>query len=224
MERYEKGLRAHCAKLHRKGLTGKIKVLLLDLDEMLVSTSYQMSQLTSLRREHRAQMLDLYDRILVLDFYDGEGLMYERMWSVVRPHAREFLREAFELCDIVAVWSAGMREYVDRVVLGLFDDAGLPHPHFVWARENCHDNNGDLIKPVDKILGSDGYPFLADYVNPDHIVLIDDKESNFDFNPERGLLIPPYRPNYSISSLVEDDRMLPSALEYIKRRIQTWRL
>lgn len=128
---------------------------------------------------------------LVLDVdetlvHTGTGQDYkfqiEEEWvsGTIRPHLREFLWTVNDLFDVVAVWSAGERDYVHGIV-----DRVFPYqPDLIWTREECdtYVEWGSVcrVKPLTKMFGWDiGYQtwivddsLCAAKMNPQHHIPI----------------------------------------------------
>jgi TFIIF-interacting CTD phosphatase-like protein len=105
------------------------KLLILDIDETLVYTR-QYDSLESARRDHEYVISEKSFSCIVRN-----SLVVTRM----RPGLRSFLTWCFANYD-VAFWSAGVREYVEKLVHIILGDLGPDYvPVFVWSREHCVD-------------------------------------------------------------------------------------
>jgi TFIIF-interacting CTD phosphatase-like protein len=192
-------------------------MIVLDLDETKTHTSTQLQKLIGTQILAKPEYAHLRSRIIMLDFYDENGnLSDDHMWSVKRPHLDTFIKWAFRRMNYVVVWSAGVRHYVDRLVKGIFTDAGHPEPHAVLAREDCYIYEGDIIKPLDLLY--EKLPWIVGRVRRKNMLLLDDKESNFIMNYDRGLLIEAYTPKATVNDIEKDDRQLIDAIGCIDRR------
>lgn len=212
----------------RKKPAGTItdKCLLLDLDETLVHSFIpnpenpdSVSLLDDLGIMTDPQLIDLRRRtyaIVMDDVVDkkGTGTKYE-MWGVARPHLKEFLITCFNYFKVVAVWSAGRKKYVEAIVDFLFKDVRRPHVIFTYDDlEKTH--NGTFTKPIEKMIK--GVPGLNKYMSLSNTFIIDDRKSTFEsVNPDNGILIPPYKPPFTVKALRTDDVCLQQLVSWLYR-------
>ena len=204
-------------KIPFKALTNKCIVL--DLDETLVHSNENLSELNSLGLMRDPQLIDLRNRVYELSMDDvvykkGQGLKTE-MWGITRPHVKEFLISCFAYFKVVAVWSAGKKKYVESIVDYLFKD--IRRPHIVYSREKCetlNDSNKTLTKPLMKMINSE--PGLDRYMSLENTFIIDDRKTVFEVpNPNNGIQIPPYEPKFNIRSLRTDDIALKQLMTWL---------
>jgi TFIIF-interacting CTD phosphatase-like protein len=189
--------------------------IILDIDETLCSTFEDILYYHKLKPY---EVLELRSRLYVIDVTAETG--YQYIWGVKRPYVDEFIRFCFKNADYVIVWSAGVEDYVKQMIKILFTSAGHPEPHFYFHRDHCFNNEGDLIKPLFHL--HEFEEMLKDVSLPEMIIL-DNKESNFDFNVENGLLIDDYIPK-TIEEMLEDDRSLLYAIDSIEVRLMRIKL
>lgn len=182
--------------------------IILDIDETLCHTSDNMDLYYKLKPY---KVPELRSRLYVLDVDNGEG--YGHLWGIKRPYIDEFLSFCFREANYVVVWSAGTKDYVESMIKILF--AGHHQPHYYFHRDHCYDNKGDLIKPLEHL-----HEFEKKLVNVplSNMIILDNKESNFDFNTENGLLIDDYIPS-SIDEMMDNDMNLLYAQSHIYDRI-----
>ena len=194
------------------------KVIVLDLDETLV---HAFDDLNTLRRSKILEdpsMIDLRRRIFLLDLVDpvdrrGKGKV-EKFWAIKRPHLDEFLRFCFDYFDLVIVWSAGVRRYVDAVVNNIFKDVGKPY--VVYAREQCaKDKRAVNHKPLRQMIKNiDG---LDKKMNLNNTFALDDRNTTYVDNPYNGIMIPVYSPSPNDNALRMDERSLLELMDWLSR-------
>jgi len=181
------------------------KCIILDLDETLVHTQEEMTELHKLKILSDPKLLALRKRTYLLRLEDlekpGYGTSYD-LWGVVRPHVPEFLLFCFSYFKVVAVWSAGARPYVDAVVDHLFKD--LPRPHVVFTRDDVlFDKNKQVEKPLQKMM--EYHPILREHMSHANTFVLDDNHGTFVYNPKNGVHIPRYEPEATVHALMKDD-------------------
>jgi hypothetical protein len=149
-------------------MSHNLKCLVLDLDHTLVATAENDSQW---KREYKSDTNMYY---FVLD--------NELMWGRKRPYSKQFVRYCQNNFDMVGVWSAGTKEYVERIVENVWEE--LEKPAFIWSRKDCDhiidiksDNNLFLYKPLSKVFNK--YSNL-NYTNT---LILDDTIEVSKFNP-----------------------------------------
>lgn len=202
---------SHLDSISPESLTEKCVIL--DLDETLVSTQEDLSDLTRLKILSDPKLMSLRPRIYVLEMNDvitptGTGKT-DMMWGIVRPHVMEFLIFCFSYFKIVAIWSAGQNKYVDVIVNHLFKD--LKPPHVIFSMD---DIGSKITKPIVEMIAK--VTNLKDYMSLENTLVIDDRIDNFSANPKNGILIPGYRPEPNIDQLKAEDQAL--------LQIKTWLL
>ena len=185
--------------------------IVLDIDETLCYTTDDPS---IFQHQRPFDSLLLRSRIYILDLIDKTDRT--RLWGIKRPHLNEFLSFCFKNFDYVIVWSAGIKDYVEKMINILFTLEGHINPHFVFSRDHCYDNKGDLIKPLVHL-----YEFQKELKNVplSNIVILDNKESNFTLNVENGLLIDDYMPK-SVEEMLLDDKNLLYAKIHMSNRLK----
>lgn len=186
------------------------KCVVLDLDETLVHTylddedDKSATDFVKLKIPGRADCLDLRQRCFNIDLMDyggkrGEGSK-KIYWAVKRPYLDDFLKTCFNYFNIVVVWSAGEKEYVHKICEKIFADFFAPD--MILTRENCDNSNGNHEKPLKKL-----YNELPE-MNPKNTLIIDDRRTTSEANPDNLVLVPPFEPKPQIESLrTEDDRL-----------------
>lgn len=157
----------------------KKKTIILDLDETLVHTFSSTTGFDSASKNP-----NLKNRIFSFTL-DGEF-----MWGFIRPFAHDFISLLQKYYNI-GVWSAGLRDYVEKIVSILF----VQPPVFVWSREDCEDvylpseNQVVKKKPLTKLYNH--FPCL----NRTNSLIIDDRDDVCDENTSNHIHIPSYELN-----------------------------
>lgn len=183
------------------------KCIVLDLDETLVHTCEDINKLHELKIFNDPQFLDLRTRTYMLNIDDivepqGSGIK-TYLWGITRPYLYEFLKFCFSYFEVVAIWSAGVPKYVDAIVNFIFKD--LPSPHLVFSRNRCIKYSDTLTKPLQEMITFFNKENINGGMTLENTVLIDDRDDNFLFNPDNGILILPYSPLFDIVSMREND-------------------
>lgn len=204
-------------KIPFKALTNKCIVL--DLDETLVHSNDDIDLLKSLSIMTDPKLIDLRNRTYEISMDDvvyrkGEGIKTE-MWGIVRPHVKEFLIACFSYFKVVAVWSAGKKKYVEAIVDFLFKD--IKRPHIVYSRDECERTTENVLtKPIEKMIKNE--PGLSKYMSLDNTFIIDDRKSVYEGpNPNNGIQIPPYAPDFNIRTMRNDDTALKQLMTWLLR-------
>ena len=190
------------------------KCIILDLDETLVHSNDSLELLNELGIYTDPQNYDLRERTYKVNMDDvvykkGEGIKTE-MWGIFRPHVKEFLADCFRYFKVVAIWSAGKRNYVNVILDRLFTDVGY-RPHIIWTYDEIEifqsSHNKILVKPISKMI--EKIPGLNKYMSLENTFIVDDRSAVFqDINPANGIEIPAYKPNFTLKGLRGDDLAL----------------
>lgn len=186
------------------------KCVVLDLDQTVIATQDTVSSLINLGIMSDPNLISLRNRTYHITIDDlekpGVGTKCE-FWGITRPHLHEFLLFSFSYFKIVAVWSAGKRQYVEAIVDYIFKD--LPAPHIVFTHDDVTigpRGAGDIIKPLSKMIESN--PVLRRNMSLQNTLAIDDNVMTFRNNPNNGVLIPAYEPALNINAFGRDDPTL----------------
>lgn len=119
-------------------------------------------------------------------------------WGITRPHLQRHLKFAFRYFRKVIIWSAGLREYVQRIVRYVNRDNRKFD--LIYHRANCKLLNGVYVKPLDKMIAE--HPEVGPI---EHMFIVDDREDIAIYNMDNLILIPVYTPELTIESMREDD-------------------
>jgi RNA polymerase II subunit A small phosphatase-like protein len=142
------------------------KILVLDIDETLINSSYQ-----KLDRDP--------------DFQIGPFYVYKR------PGVEYFLEQCFEWFT-VGFWTTATKEYATYIADNLISD--ITKLAFLWTRRNCERNiNFDhmfayYIKDISKLCKEKNY-------DPSKVIVLDDLWKTAEKNPENLVLIDRYEGN-----------------------------
>lgn len=167
------------------------KVLVLDMDETLIHTlgaSARIELLTSYPNATAALQAcgDLFgvrfERTVRPSGTDRE----EDVLVIKRPGVDEFLRRARKTFSHVLIWSAGQKEYVEKVIDGLFERH--PPPDLVMTYDDIHHESNGYSKPLSRVYEK------VDAASPKNTILVDDCESNFIHDTNNGVKIKRYAP------------------------------
>lgn len=155
--------------------------IVLDLDETLVHT-FEEPMEPWFKRNGISD--DCYERL-----YELSDTGNTPTYGLLRPQVRQFLIFCFAYFRHVIIWSAGIHDYVHEIAEILTQD--IADPHLILSREHCHNSTPDepeYTKPLSKLLD---YPGLR----IEEIIVLDDRESTFCYNPKNAIHIPTYAPN-----------------------------
>lgn len=217
--------------------------LVLDLDATLVSTKEDM------RRFGRCEEIlasisdpvakrDLESRII--QFSCGG----QKMWTILRPLAVEFIEFACCYFKRISIWSAGQKDYVDSIIQLLFP-SHIPRPTVVFTWDDCiqHSVEGDKVIKNDKVPPSDSSPpnpslgmsaspsnhstapfskpiaNIAKLVGDDvcHMLILDDRKDIATQNVNNLIHIPPFDPRLTKASLTKEDLCLDQFIAWLMR-------
>ena len=213
----------------------KKSAIFIDIDETLTHVRSDTHRFKRLDLQNDKENFDLLERCYIMSF-KGENQKQEHMWGIKRPYLDEFIRYCRKRFDIVALYTAGMKDYGEQSAKILFPNVG--DLDYIYTREHCvdiersipsweEDDSGKLVcsttvvmdhvKPLGKLLKE--MPELAD-VDPQKVLMVDNKESNFDYNVHLGLTISDYVPEATIESIRYDDRALLHMIDTIEKRIE----
>lgn len=203
-------------KLTERALSNKSIVL--DLDETLVHTASneEYSLFETLNLMNDPSLIGLRSRLYKISVYDamspvGSGVI-DNFWGVMRPHLKEFLIFCFSYFQMVAIWSAGQKKYVETIVDYIFRD--IRPPHVVFTYNNCKKTkDGFIIKPLMDMINSD--PRISKLVSPDRLFVVDDRDITYIENPGNGILIPAYLPPLTIDGMTTDDTALVQLMYWL---------
>lgn len=184
------------------------KCIILDLDETLVYTQEDLSDLFQLKILDDPMLMRLRGQTYLLDIEDattarGQGQLMT-IWGTMRPHLKEFLSFCFHYFRFTAVWSAGTLKYVDAISDHIFRD--LPSPAIIYSWPNCVHMDNNLLKPIVNMIANEDK--LRNYMTLANTFILDDRSTTFAMNLQNGILIPSWHPFPSISGLQMDDTAL----------------
>jgi hypothetical protein len=154
--------------------------IVLDLDSTLVDTAGKLDDWHVAEAEMASNSSSDIFNVNADGFY---------MWGTRRPYCEDFLHACFDTADVVGVWSAGGKAYVDEIVEELFTTT-VRKPDFVWCKEDCVMTlRGDKIlrqKPLSKLWQA--YP----NIDRRRTLLIDDAVDVCDQHPLNHIVVEPW--------------------------------
>lgn len=182
--------------------------IILDLDGTLIHTQDTIENYKKLNIDNYPDLLER-SYILGIDNMDQIGKK-SPLWGITRPYLKQFLTFCFSFFDIVAVWSAGTKDYVKKVVSNIF--RGIQRPHIVWARDKVLFNDKGQ-KPIKKMINEN--ESFKGIMRMDNTFFVDDNSYVFIENPYNGILIPEYyRDGKTISNLRSNDIALLQLIKF----------
>lgn len=176
------------------------KCIVLDIDETLVHTFEEDNhyRLGDLKLMEDPSLIDLRSRLYVLPLVDlshtGDSTK-SLYWGIMRPGLKDFLRFSSKYFQNVCIWSAGHKEYVEKVCTNIF--RGIQKPTIIFSNNDCEKIGSHNIKPLVKMFS---HPSCLG-MTPENTFVIDDRASTFSQNPLNGIQIPPYEPRDTIEGL-----------------------
>lgn len=179
--------------------------IIFDLDETLVhSFENAYNDLKELQILTNPKFADLRSRVYsftVEEMGEQRGSGDDiQIWGITRPHLKKFLNFCFSYFSFVAVWSAGMKKYVENITSFIFRD--IHPPKVVFSAPDCEKNPDEsTLKPIEKMLSRFNIPLSS-------VFILDDKVYTANRNPDNLINIPEYNPSPTISSLRQDDETL----------------
>ena len=185
------------------------KIIVLDLDNTLISTCSHMKKLKRLGIFEKDKHFPLRSRIYYFDYYE-EG-HYISMWGVMRPHMKEFLEFCFEYFEKVIVFSAGATKYVIEIVNFIFKDTHYPDE--VYTRDHLDyddDNRNKPLKDLGKLF-ENKYPM-------ERILIVDDNKKTYKRNPDNAIAISAYEPSSSLQDIMRNDDSLLKIMKWFQQK------
>jgi len=184
---------------NEKSLTQHVCVF--DVDETLVHTYFAEDERASLKIAEdlgiytTPKLMDIRNRSIRIKFDDprvprGSGNDYD-CWGIMRPHLKKHLTFAFRYFRKVVIWSAGLKEYVNRVTSYINNDNRKFD--LVYHRWYCDLIDGVHTKPLAKMI--EKHPELGPI---EHMFIVDDREDIALYNMDNLILIPAYSPEISM--------------------------
>jgi hypothetical protein len=217
--------------------------LVIDLDATFVSSHMSMHSYHRLMK-NLENMNDVQGAASIkarIYAFDVEG---EKMWTVLRPGALEFIEFAMRYFRIVSVWSAGQKSYVDAVVNILFKPH-MSRPALVFHWEDCArdrppcrndqcdikvkmaaspttpDNVSEFSKPLIEMArhcarGGDTDSRMENEPLA-RMLMLDDRNDIAKHNPNNLIHNPPFEPNLTIYSLSLPDTVLDDLAKWLMK-------
>jgi len=181
----------------------KGKNIVLDLDETLIATADDMSDIKEFDILYDPNYVEIRNKFYLLELDDavdpaGSGIT-SNMYGCFRPHVKEFLMFCTLYFKRVIIWTAGKEKYGQGLVNLLF--RGLPGPHAVLTWDDCViERESELVvKPLKKL-----YKMFPD-MNETNTIVIDDRLTTFEkHNPDNAVHIPGYTPKFTPKYISDD--------------------
>lgn len=204
------------------------KTLILDLDETLLHSWDNPSFLSDIYANsemlEKLYPVDDISRIYNIQLKTTQSKSY--IWGTLRPGLYEFLQFASNYFNNIIIWSAGVDEYVHKIVDVIFLNAGVKKPGVIFTRDHCasYTIHNDRIyhKPIS---------FVSNYLNQKHYssmqfdikmtLILDDKLHTFKENKLNGVLIPQYIPNVTKTKFDDLINENDFALDKFKKWLNT---
>lgn len=195
----------------------KLPIVILDIDETLLSTNPNLSTIDDFCLKMKKEDINKYnaiiDKIYHIEIEPSEEYSSITLNGVFRPHLQEFLNFCKEHFQIVAIWSAGTKEYVESVIK-LFGDKFLFKPHFYMTKNDLTYIDDNFYKSLNKIYEEKKY--LSKIINSNNTIIIDDNENTFKLNVGNAIHIPQFLPDITYDSLTKDENSLLKVMEFLK--------
>lgn len=200
------------------------KSIVLDVDETLVHTFDEDKQhrFSELALMEDPSLIDIRSRLYILPLIDlyrnGESDM-SMYWGIMRPGLKDFLRFAERYFANVCIWSAGHKQYVERVCGNIF--RGLNKPAVIFTSDDCDKIGSHNVKPLVKMYrdapGNKASNIAELKMSPEMTFVLDDRSSTFSHNPLNGIQIPAYMPYDTIDGLRADESSLQRLTNWLMR-------
>jgi len=139
---------------------------------------------------------------------EQENLLFEidsETIGIKRPHLDTFLTFISSNFGHVGVWSAGIKPYIENIVVNIFDKT----PDFAWSRFDCdykiiyRYNENTFVKPLHQVW--DGF---IDGFTEENTFMIEDRIDTVLYNPHNLVKLTPYKPLKNKSLITEDEELL----------------
>lgn len=185
-----------------------------DIDETLVHTFEEAARphLQSLGLMEDPLLMYLRSRLYVLPLVDlsrtGDNSM-NLYWGIMRPGLKNFLRFSLKYFNKVCIWSAGHRDYVEKVCTNIF--RGTDGPSVIFSSNDCDKIGSHNIKPLSKMFN---HPNCVG-MTPENTIVIDDRASTFSQNPLNGIQIPAYLPEETIDGMSREELSLRKLTDWL---------
>jgi hypothetical protein len=197
------------------------KCIILDLDETLVYTPENERLMKEIMLQMGTHLREkFYDISFPVPFSQRGSGQSTRIVGIKRNFLSDFLSFCFSYFRIVAVWSAGRKDYVERVVSYIFRD--IAYPHIVYTYDDCReDSHGKIDKPIYEMVLRESVPgkkyHLSDYMTLENTFFLDDQESYTKENPTNAIIIPAFNPSLAIDELFLGDDALYQLTKWLMR-------
>jgi hypothetical protein len=136
----------------------------------------------------------------------GSGTLIN-LFGIYRPYLREFLDFLREEFDNVIIWSAGEKNYVEKMVEIMFPFREF-QPIIIYTRDDCEmKKDNKIFKPLSKLFKDKR---IKGKMNEKNTFVLDDRADTFSLNHDNGILIPEFESDMSLEDISdhEDDAFL----------------
>lgn len=187
------------------------KCIILDLDETLVHSivldSTKPEDINYVASLRSIKSYRLKSKIYDFDITGCDAIGSPEKSEVVgtiRPGLDDFLKFCFDYFSVVAIWSAGVKEYVVPTTNYIFRNIGSPH--VIYAYTDCIDpHTPKQRKPIEKMAM---IPELNGLMNLRNTILLDNDRNNGLTEPHNTIVIPDYAPEPTDIGLLKFDDSL----------------
>jgi hypothetical protein len=176
------------------------KILVLDLDATIISTSSDMAAYFQIYNNPA-----LADRLYTFELVDGGykevpgGGKTCFIWGILRPGVYDFLVFADTYFKEVRIWSAGQYKYVHAIVNILYSRLpDIRRPSIIKTYCDCIISEHNIFKNLSTFHHGEQGKILS----------LDDRSDTFRNNPYNGIKIPAYEPTMDLSSILAEELTL----------------
>lgn len=146
------------------------------------------------------------ESFFIIDLSDHRKIMVYK-----RPFVEEFIQYCFDNFKNVGFWSAGEKEYVERIVATICTNSfENKKPAFVWSRNDCiqHFSPKTYEKPLWKIYHDPIFNQMG--FQEDNTFIVEDNPHSCIYNLKQSIIVPTYSvtsifctKNYELKELVD---------------------
>ena len=191
------------------------KGIVLDIDNTLLYATDGTQWMEKLNVYRNPKLIGIRDRVFTSNMVDvvtptGKGELVT-MSGILRPDVKEFIAFCFAYFRVVCIWSAGKEKYVHKMTDIL--TSHIPNkPNLIFSYYQCDRSNGDIVKPLNFIYETPG---MDEFLSPENTLVLDDRESTFSRNPENGIMIPLFEPQFTVAGLTRHDNALRQLMNWL---------
>src|SRR5690606_15299638 len=124
--------------LHHTRTTTTDKCIVFDFDQLQARTfDDENTEITFESAFNDPNTIHFRNHLYMIDYPEFDTETCNKSWGILRPGFFEFLEFCFQHFKIVAVWSAGIHDYVHSVIESVWYSKYSPHVTF--TRRECVD-------------------------------------------------------------------------------------